>query len=89
MSKRIDDGDSRGSPVPTPGDEHFGRRLEALLDEAEASGDYVDVSREDFDAMECEALRPRSARRRRWLGSYGRCSSLSGRDVGGRGHDPH
>jgi len=56
MSKRIDDGDCRGLPFPAPVDEHFERRLEALLDEAEASGDCVDVSREDFDAMEREAL---------------------------------
>ena len=39
-----------------PIDEHSTRRLEALLDEAERSGDYVEVSREDFDSMEREAL---------------------------------
>jgi hypothetical protein len=44
---------SRGEPLPI--DEHFDRRLEALLDEAEKSGDYVDVTKEDFDAMEREA----------------------------------
>ncbi|MBL8291358.1 MAG: hypothetical protein JNN08_05955 [Bryobacterales bacterium] len=37
-------------------DEHFDRRLEALLDEAEQSADYVDVTKEDFDSMEREAL---------------------------------
>jgi len=37
-------------------DEHFARRLETLLDEAERSGDYVEVTREEFDAMEREAL---------------------------------
>ncbi len=44
---------SRGEPLPI--DEHFDRRLEALLDEAVKSGDYVDVTRDDFDAMEREA----------------------------------
>ncbi len=39
-----------------PFDEHFDRRLEALLDEAEESGDYVTAAKEDFDAMEREAL---------------------------------
>lgn len=43
----------RGEPLPI--DEHFDRRLETLLDEAERSGGYVDVTREDFDAMEREA----------------------------------
>lgn len=43
----------RGEPLPI--DEHFDRRLEALLDEAESSGPYVDVTKEDFDAMEREA----------------------------------
>jgi len=44
---------SRGEALPI--DEHFDRRLEALLDEAEKSGDYVDVTKEEFDAMEREA----------------------------------
>jgi antitoxin ParD1/3/4 len=44
---------SHGEPLPI--DEHFDRRMEALLDEAERSGDYVDVTKEDFDAMEREA----------------------------------
>jgi hypothetical protein len=35
---------------------HFDRRMEALLDEAEASGAYVGTSKEDFDAIEREAL---------------------------------
>ena len=39
-----------------PLDEHFDRRLEVLLDEAEKGGDYVAASKEDFDAMEREAL---------------------------------
>jgi Arc/MetJ-type ribon-helix-helix transcriptional regulator len=42
-----------GEPLPLDG--HFNRRLEALLDEAEASGDYVGANPEDFDAMEREA----------------------------------
>ena len=44
----------KGDALPI--DEHFERRLEGLLDEAEASGDYLDVSCEDFDAMEREAM---------------------------------
>jgi Arc/MetJ-type ribon-helix-helix transcriptional regulator len=44
---------SRGEPLPV--DEHFDRRLETLLDEAEKSGDYVGASKEDFDDMEREA----------------------------------
>ena len=43
----------RGEPLPV--DEHFDRRLETLLDEAEA-GDYVEVTKDDFDAMEREGL---------------------------------
>ncbi len=39
-----------------PVDEHFDRRLETLLDEAGQSGDYVEATRADFDAMEREAL---------------------------------
>jgi hypothetical protein len=39
-----------------PLDEHFNRRLEVLLDEAESSGDYVTATKDDFDAMEREAL---------------------------------
>lgn len=45
---------SQGEALPI--DEHFERRLEALLNEAEASGAYADLTREDFDAMEREAL---------------------------------
>ena len=45
---------SRGEPFPI--DEHFGRRLEALLDEAELSGDCVPATKKEFDAMEREAL---------------------------------
>jgi toxin ParE1/3/4 len=45
---------ARGGPLAV--DEHFDRRLEALLDEAAASGDYVDVTRGDFDEMERQAL---------------------------------
>ena len=44
----------RGEALPI--DEHFDRRLEALLDEAEKSGDYLGATRDDFDAMEREAL---------------------------------
>jgi len=43
----------RGEALPM--DEHFDRRLEALLDEAEEGGDYVEATAEDFDAMEREA----------------------------------
>ena len=45
----------RGDILPL--DEHFDRRLEVLLDEAEKSGDYASASKEDFDAMEHEALK--------------------------------
>ena len=44
----------RGEPLPF--DEHFDRRLEALLDEAQNSGDYVGATKDDFDAMEREAV---------------------------------
>jgi hypothetical protein len=44
---------SRGEPLPI--DEHFDRRLEMLLDEAANSGDYANVTKDDFDAMEREA----------------------------------
>ncbi len=43
----------RGEALPV--DEHFDRRLEALLDEAENSGDYVGAAPEDFDSMERDA----------------------------------
>jgi len=43
----------RGEPLPI--DEHFDRRLEALLDEAEIGDDYIDVTKEDFDEMERKA----------------------------------
>ena len=54
----------RGDALPF--DEHFDRRLEVLLDEAEKSGDYVTAGEEDFDKMEREALelirqRPKSS----------------------------
>ena len=45
----------RGETLPI--DEHFDRRLEVLLDEAEKSGDYVAAAKEDFDIMEREALK--------------------------------
>lgn len=38
-----------------PIDEHFERRLETLLDEAEKSGEYIGASKDDFDTMEREA----------------------------------
>jgi Arc/MetJ-type ribon-helix-helix transcriptional regulator len=50
MLARADSGE------PLPIDQHFERRLETLLDEAEASGDYVGATSADFDAMEREAL---------------------------------
>jgi Arc/MetJ-type ribon-helix-helix transcriptional regulator len=49
MFERVERGES------LPVDEHFDRRLETLLDEAEA-GDYVEVTKDEFDAMEREAL---------------------------------
>lgn len=51
---------SRGEPLPI--DARFGRRIEALLDEAEASGDYVGAEHSDFDEMESEALAILSAK---------------------------
>ena len=36
-------------------DEHLVRRLEAMLDEAVASGEYLEVTTRDFDEMEREA----------------------------------
>ncbi len=45
---------SCGKAIPI--DEHFDRRLEALLEESEKSGDYIDVDKDEFDAMEREAL---------------------------------
>jgi Arc/MetJ-type ribon-helix-helix transcriptional regulator len=45
---------SRGEALPI--DEHFDRRLETLLDEGEKSGDYVEAGKEEFDAMEREAI---------------------------------
>ena len=44
----------KGEPLAT--DEHFDRRLDALLDEAASSGDYVTATPQDFDQMEREAL---------------------------------
>ena len=44
----------RGEPIPA--DEHFGRRLEILLDQAEKSGAYTEVTKDEFDAMEREGL---------------------------------
>jgi putative addiction module CopG family antidote len=44
---------ARGEPLPM--DEHLPRRFEALLDEAAGSGEYLEVTSDDFDAMEREA----------------------------------
>ena len=52
---------NQGEPLPV--DEHFDRRLEALLAEAESSGEYVDITREDFDEMERQALEMMRKRR--------------------------
>jgi len=52
---------ARGEPLAV--DEHFDRRLEALLAEAAASGDYVEATRGDFDEMEQEALAILQSRR--------------------------
>jgi Arc/MetJ-type ribon-helix-helix transcriptional regulator len=48
------EGVGRGEPLAI--DEHFDRRLEALLDEAAASGDYLEATQADFDEMEREAV---------------------------------
>jgi hypothetical protein len=48
------EGVGRGEPLGI--DEHFDRRLEALLDEAAASGDYLEATQADFDEMEREAV---------------------------------
>jgi Arc/MetJ-type ribon-helix-helix transcriptional regulator len=48
------EGVGRGEPLAV--DEHFDRRLEAMLDEAAASGDYVEATQVDFDEMEREGL---------------------------------
>jgi Arc/MetJ-type ribon-helix-helix transcriptional regulator len=48
------EGVGRGEPLAI--DEHFDRRLEALLDEAAASGDHIEATRADFDEMEREAV---------------------------------
>ena len=45
-----------GSGEPLPVDEHFDRRLDALLDEAAASGEGTEITPQDFDDMEREAL---------------------------------
>jgi Arc/MetJ-type ribon-helix-helix transcriptional regulator len=45
---------ARGEPIAI--DEHFSRRLEVLLDEAENSGAYTNVTKDEFDAMEREGL---------------------------------
>jgi Arc/MetJ-type ribon-helix-helix transcriptional regulator len=45
---------ARGEALPV--DAYFDRRLEAMLDEAAASGDYADADHRDFDEMEREAL---------------------------------
>jgi hypothetical protein len=45
---------ARGEPLEI--DQHFDRRLNALLDEARESGDYVEATGQDFDEMEGEAL---------------------------------
>ena len=43
----------RGEPLPL--DEHFDRRLEAVLNEGERNGNYQAVTPGDFDAMQREA----------------------------------
>jgi Arc/MetJ-type ribon-helix-helix transcriptional regulator len=45
---------AHGEPLPIDG--RFDRRLEVLLDEAVASGDYMDAGTREFDEMEREAL---------------------------------
>jgi Arc/MetJ-type ribon-helix-helix transcriptional regulator len=48
------EGVGRGEPLAI--NEHFDRRLEALLDEAATSGDYVEATPADFDEIEREAV---------------------------------
>ena len=48
--------ESVASGEPLAIDERFDRRLAALLDEAAASGDYVEATDPDFDEMEREAI---------------------------------
>ena len=45
---------ARGEPLVV--DERFDRRLEALLDDAAVSGDYLETTRTEFDRMERDAL---------------------------------
>lgn len=49
IAKKIGEGE-----LPT--DEDFNRRLAAMLDEADESGDYQEADAADFDAMEREAM---------------------------------
>jgi Arc/MetJ-type ribon-helix-helix transcriptional regulator len=48
---------ARGEPLEI--DRHFDRRLEALVNEASESGDYVEATGQDFDEMEGQALEMR------------------------------
>jgi len=48
------DGVAQGEPLAI--DRYFDRRLEALMDEAAGSGDYMEAKSRDFDEMEREAL---------------------------------
>jgi Arc/MetJ-type ribon-helix-helix transcriptional regulator len=48
------EGVGKGEPLAV--DVHFDRRLEALLDEATVSGNYVEATHSDFDEMEREAV---------------------------------
>jgi Arc/MetJ-type ribon-helix-helix transcriptional regulator len=56
------EGVGRGEPLAI--DEHFDRRLEALLDEGAASGDYLEATQADFDEMEREAVAAEKSRAR-------------------------
>jgi Arc/MetJ-type ribon-helix-helix transcriptional regulator len=56
LRREVDMFGRAGRGEPFPRDEQFDRRLEVLLDEAENSGDYVGATKDDFDAMEREAL---------------------------------
>jgi len=88
---------SRGEPLPI--DEHFNRRLEARLDESQASGHYTNATKKQFDAIERETLqlvrkrksslqnasrRPAPAARRDFIIHYAYIAEHAGLDVSKR-----
>ncbi len=58
----IMDGISNGEPLAI--DSHFDRRVDALLDDAVASGDYIAATSQEFDEMEREAASNLEQKRR-------------------------